>query len=78
MSAGQELQSGEWNIRKCDGSTKIIFIHFLKFILLLCVQVQTLQKVIRRFSDYSTFELKFKEVNSTFSRASMCCGAMKK
>lgn len=68
MSAGQELQSREWNIRKCDGSPEIIFIHFLKFILLVYMQVQTLQKVIRRFSDYSTFELKLEEVNSTLTR----------
>lgn len=68
MSAGQELQSREWNIRKCDESPEIIFIHFLKFILLVYMQVQTLQKVIRRFSDYSTFELKLEEVNSTLTR----------
>lgn len=42
------------------------------------MQVQTLQKVIRRFSDYSTFELKFGELNSTFAWASMSSGAIKK
>lgn len=35
------------------------------------MQVQTLQEVIRRFSDCSTFKLKFEEANSVLARASM-------